>query len=166
MAQIPHGGTGGADRFRGILSWEGQKIPKRALCTMDAVGGSAQSQALLTSYWHEFLMLARIPENSILIHVLPLCTHVCGIFTNSLYFPFICSWKQESVLYSHGTLQIPTQIILELISSARGALLAALPSTAIYTPTEFSNKALLCEWLRSAHNTTLLGQPIPNRLHE
>lgn len=40
----------GLTGFRGILSWAGQKIIRTALCNMDAVGGSTQSHALLTSY--------------------------------------------------------------------------------------------------------------------
>lgn len=129
----------GLTGFRGILSWVGQKIIKTALCNLEAVGGSTQSHALPTSYLPAWFFYATTLFSS----TLSLLSLLYATFLlNSLCFLFICSWKQKSVLYSHGTLWIPTQMILELISESWGALLAIFLSNIISIPSEFNDKSL------------------------
>lgn len=68
---------------------------KRAPKLDFAVGMLWKAQVTYLHDYFFFFWLDRILENFIIFHILPPCTHVCNIFTNSQYFSFHLQLKAE-----------------------------------------------------------------------
>lgn len=88
LVQLTYGGSHRVGRHQGHLG--GTKEHQNWTLQQGCCGRLKLPTFMIFFFW-----LDRILENFIIFHILPPCTHVCNIFTNSQYFSFHLQLKAE-----------------------------------------------------------------------